>query len=345
MIMELPVVETPFSSIMNLLYKSSFPKILNIAVKTGFFESLSRGAKSLSQISQDMATEPHITEALLDVLVSFGFLHYENDQYSLTPISEEYLVKRSPINQLGEIISYSERLSVIDFLEKSLQGDKMVFDHKMWSNEAMSLGMEQGAKAGSMQTVVAFMKRIPGFYDCKNMCDFAGNIGYYSFAILNEHKLLKSTVLDLPEVCQIAKKIKQNESDFDRINFTDFNVATDNNWGFATFDLFFISHFLYQFGAENQLTDFFKKVNHSMKKGGILVSNHGATSLKGDNGNTMAIVELITRLMGYPTHHLPEEKLKKSLSEAGFGEFRIEAPNEAVAFPTLLLAAKKIKDV
>ena len=81
-----------------------------------------------------------------------------------------------------------------------------------------------------------------------------------------------------------------------------------------------------------------------MKPGGIFVSNHICDKAINKEGElTLSLVELQTRILGYPTHKLPETTLKEALTEAGFGDFHTQYPDENYAFPTLLLSAKKVR--
>ena len=83
-----------------------------------------------------------------------------------------------------------------------------------------------------------------------------------------------------------------------------------------------------------------------MKPGGIIVSNHICDKAIDKEGSlTLSLVELQTRILGYPTHKLPEATLKEMLTQAGFGDFHVKQPDGSYTFPTLLLSAKKIKEV
>jgi predicted transcriptional regulator len=342
--MNIPTLKTPYSKINNLLYMSYLPKVINVAININLFEILSGNSLSLSEIVTKLNTQKEVTEALLGVLTLIGLVVKENNKYSLTELSGEYLVQTSGANQLHEIKRFTGSAGPFDYLQQALKGENPEFDGKMWSSKEAVLAMEQGAKSGAIQNVVSFVKTIPGFGSCTNMCDFAGSIGYYSYAFLQENPNLRSHVYDLPAVCQIAKEIKQEEKNFDRITYHDFDITTGDSFG-EGYDLFFSSHFLYEFGDNDSLTQFLTRVNQSMKPGGIFISNHICNkTLSKEDALTLSLVELQTRTLGYPTHQLPEETLKNALTKAGFGDFRVKQPDGSYAFPTLLLAAKKISE-
>lgn len=83
-----------------------------------------------------------------------------------------------------------------------------------------------------------------------------------------------------------------------------------------------------------------------MKAGGLFVSNHLCDkTIDKESELTLVLVELQTLTMDYPTHQLPETTLKEMLNKAGFGDFHVRQPDGGYAFPTLLLSAKKIKEI
>jgi hypothetical protein len=343
--MSLLTLHAPFSSISNLLYKSHLPKIIHTAIEVGVFKLLAKGSRSCQDISDALNTHSHITESFLHVLCTIGLLESDNNLFGLTALSQDYLVEQSVLNQIEYIESFSGNHGPFDRLLEGLRHGSTDFKYDMWSNEKAALGMEQMAKAGSVQSILKFVTGIPQFNNCRKMCDLGGNIGYYSFALLEENPNLISHVCDLPQVCQIAKTLKNNHPHFNRICFEEFDLKT--NYALRqNFDLFFISHFLYELGGQMKLTEFFSRVNRSMTLGGVFVSNHiSDDKLNDDHDITLSLIELQTRLMGYPTHQLPEQVLINALTQAGFGKFNVQKPDESLAFPSLLISAIKIKQL
>ena len=342
--MKLPVLNSPYSQINNLLYKSYLPQIINSAVETGLFDALSGKSLSLRDLAQELNTDECITGALLRILVAIDFMKEQDGYYSLTVLSEEYLVSNSLVNQLEAVRMFSEGTSPFDGLKQALKGETKRFNSGMWVSENAVLAMERSAKAGEIQAAVSFIKSMPGFHGAIKMCDFAGGTGYYSFAFLHENSNLHSHVYELPEVCSLAKELKCREENFNRITYHDIKGLGDCSLG-NDYGVFFISRFLYECREGAVLRAFLKKVNGSMKKGGLFISSHIASCLKKECGLTIAMVELMTQAKGYPVYKLSVNALKDALGETGFGEITILQPDESVAFPIQLLAAIKINDV
>ncbi|MDD9301550.1 MAG: hypothetical protein HUK40_04065 [Desulfobacter sp.] len=184
---------------------------------------------------------------------------------------------------------------------------------------------------------------MPEFESSRKLCDFAGNIGYFSFAFMQANENLRAHIYDLPEVCDLAWKLKKDQPHFDRSTFHDFDMEKDTSFG-SGYDLFFSSHFLYELNADNRLLDFFNQVNQAMIPGGLFISNHIVPPEDNAPHLTFAIVELLTRCMGYPTHRLPEQDIITALSNAGFGKFTTKRIETEFTYPILLLSAVKIRD-
>ena len=337
-------MKTAYSEINNLLYKSHLPNIINSAIEVGLFEALQGKSLSCVQLSLQIACDERICESLLEILSAINYLEKKKGLYKLTALSNDYLLKSSEVNQLSAIKSFMITSGPFAGLTDALKGNITAYDQNMWSNEEAIKDIEQGSKSGAIQNVVAFAKEIPEFKKARKMCDFAGNSGYYSYALLKGNKNLEAHVYDLDEVCKIAARIKKDEEDFNRVFYHSFDLMDDDDFG-DEYDLFFSSHFLYKYNTKDLLINLLKKVNKSMKMGALFISNHIGGQVHGDHDLTLCIIELMTRSMNFPTHTLAENTLKAALRVAGFGKFRVKAPDEKSAYPTVLLSAVKVKEI
>ena len=333
-------IQSNNSGIMKLLYQSYLPGIINCAIEIDIFEALSQNPLQLSELSQRLKTVEPLTEALLDVLIAVELAARHENKYSLTQAGKDFFLSGSAASLVGVTKGFSGSAGPFDNLTQTLQKGTSDFNSRMWSSRDGVLNMEQQQNGGAIQAVLSFIGEIPEFAGCKKMCDFAGSIGYFSFAFMQENLHLESHVYDLPEVCDLARKIKENEEYYNRITYHDFDAASGESFGNG-YDLFFSSHFLYALNAEGTLSEFLKKVNRSMEPGGLFISSHITTEKQGKKNLTLSIIELMTRSMGYPTHKLPEDDLKSALSSAGFGVFRTQYLEKEMPYPTLLLSAVK----
>jgi hypothetical protein len=129
-----------------------------------------------------------------------------------------------------------------------------------------------------------------------------------------------------------------------RLEFIGMDMDACPDFG-REYDLFFVSHFLYHWGAQGGLPRFFAQVNRAMRPGGIFVSNHTCKAVEKEDYVTQAIIELLARTQGYPTLNLEKSTLMSALHQAGFGKFRIRPAKEGAYLNNMLLSAKKIKEI
>ncbi len=348
--MNIPKLQAPYSKLNNLLYISYLPKVINAAVAIKLFDVLSTPdeatsstkGRTLESIVKELDTPLAVTRALLHVLEKIELVRITEDTYHLTPLAEDYLVSSSEANQVKALQEFSGSNGPFDQLLPVLQGDTPEFNQHMWNSKESALSMEQGMKAGGLQGAVKFVKSLPQFASCTKLCDLAGNIGYYSYAFLQENKHLQAHVYDLPEVCKNAKELKQDEPDFDRVTYHALDMKTDEDFGDG-YDFVYVSHYMYGYAVNGELVDFLTRIYKAMKPGGIFVSNHVCDiSINPGSDLTLALVELQTQILGYPTHQISEDVLRDALTKAGFSDFTVQMPDGSYAYPTMLMAAVKI---
>lgn len=342
--MHIPVISSSYLNIMELMYQSYIPRILNAALEVGLFEELSKKDLSLSELSDQLKADERIVEALVDLLIAIDLIDEDKENFGLTAMAKDFLVQSSPVNQISSIQTYNGSAGPFDNLPEVLRNGPPEFNDRMWASKEAATGMERQNLAGTVQTVTQFVKETSEFVNCEKMCDFAGSIGYYSYAFAQENSGLISHVYDLPEVAELGQELKSGEEHRDRVLFHGFDMNAEDSFG-KDYDFFFSSHYLYELNFRNRLTDFFVRVNRATRMGGLFVSNHIAPPKNGEKYPGLAIVELMTRGMGYPTHLLSEADLKAALSEAGFGRFNTQFVTNVSVYPFLLLSAVKTKEV
>jgi hypothetical protein len=269
--MTLPNLASDYRDINNLLYMSYLPKIINTAVDTGLFETLSERAMSLETLSAALTADGVVLEALLQVLALIDLLEVENGNYALSPLARDFLVEGSPTGQLREVRRYSGSAGPFDHLSKALGGNPRGFSPDMWSSKEMVLHMEQGAKAGSLQAVAAFLTGQPEFAGARRLCDYGGSTGYYSLAFMEKNADLACHVFDLPAVCDIAREVKGDAAHFDRIVYHPCDTDVVDDFG-ENYDIFFVSNFLYHFSVGGELTNVLKRVARALKPAALVVA-------------------------------------------------------------------------
>lgn len=223
-------------------------------------------------------------------------------------------------------------------------------EQKFWSKNASSYdrsiigkfmkSMGQGVMSGSIQDATEFISALPEFPDLLRMCDLDGNHGFYTMALIDRNTRLRGTICDLPEVVKLAKEVISEMGYSDRIDTIGCDLETDGSIG-KGYDLVLASNVIYAW--KGHLEDIFERINEAMVPGGVFVSNHFSMDDDGCGPVSGAMMELMTRLGGYPTHHLSEDELTNALTACGFGGFTVRPAEEGRQYRSLLLAARKLE--
>ena len=337
--MNIPQLKANYRPLDEILYQGYAPNVISTAMELGLFDALAEEPMDASTLSVKLGTVENLTEAFANVLVTLNLLEKNGADYSLTQISADFLVKSSPAYQGATIVMFSHYGQVMSKITEILKNGPPKFDTDMWANiEAMKVG-GQGTMGGSIQDVTEFITTLPEFPNLKNMCDLGGSHGFYTMALLDKNPQLKGTVLDLPKVAELAKELISEMGCAERIDTIGADIKTDVSIG-EGYDLVFASHVIYEW--KGHLEDILKRINKAMVPGGVFVSNH--LSMDDDECGPVSgtMVELMTRLMGYPTHHLSEGELKQALETSGFGDFTERPAEEARQYRCLILAARKL---
>lgn len=338
--MKIPQLKANYRPLDEILYQGYAPNVISTAMELGLFDVLAEEPMDASTLSVKLGTVENLTEAFANVLVTLNLLEKNGADYSLTQISADFLVKSSPAYQGATIVMFSHYGQVMNQIPKILKNGPPKFDTDMWANiEAMKAG-EQGTMGGSIQDVTEFITTLPKFPNLKNMCDLGGSHGFYTMALLDKNPQLRGTILDLPKVAEMAKELISEMGCAERIDTIGADLRTDVSIG-EGYDLVFASHVIYEW--KGHLEDILKRINKAMVPGGVFVSNH--LSMDDDECGPVSgtMVELMTRLMGYSTHHLSEDELKQALEASGFGDFTVRPAEEARQYRCLILAARKLK--
>jgi len=339
--MNIPEIKSNFRELDNILYVGYAPNVISTAMELGIFDALFEEPMDAHTLSARLGTVYEITEAFANVLVALNLLTKYGADYSLAPLSKDFLVKSAPAYQGGMIAMTSQYGEIMSKMPEALKnGPPEAFDSSMWASAEFMKVMGQGAMGGSIQEATEFISALPEFPNLHRMCDLGGNHGFYTMALLDRNPQLRGTICDLPEVARLAKGVISEMGYSDRIDTIGCDLETDGSIG-KGYDLIFASNVIYAW--KGHLEDIFERINEAMVPGGVFVSNHFSMDDDGCGPVSGTMMELMTRLGGYPTHHLSEEELNDSLTACGFGGFTVRPAEVGRQYRSLILAARKLE--
>jgi hypothetical protein len=170
--MNIPQIESNFRELDDILRAGYAPNVISTAIKLGLFDALFEEPMDAHTLSAKLRTVENLTEAFANVLVALNLLAKTGADYSLAPLSKDFLVKSSPAYQGGMIAMTSQYGEIMSKMSETLKnGPLEAFDSSMWASAEFMKVMGHGAMGGSIQDATEFISALPEFPNLHRMCD------------------------------------------------------------------------------------------------------------------------------------------------------------------------------
>lgn len=313
-----------FNSVQNLMmHVQAFSALLE-SMRLGVFETLAAAPYTAGELAQKHGFREDATGALLEMFLAYGLVKKTADTYAASGMASEFLASGSPFYQ-GQNLQL--HCSFVNEITKNLAAQLRGEDNGRsgvdagWSLEDGMTGSYQDALLGPLQDTVEFISQLENFPRMRTFCDIGGNHGGFSMALLDRNPDLQGEIADLPHVAAAANTRIEQMGYADRLRAFECNLDTAR-LPEDRYDLILASHILY--GFVDTLPELFTMLHSALKPGGWFVAQH----LNPNGGLPVqygSVVEFITCICGYKTHHIAKETLTEALSAAGFAVFK-DAP-------------------
>jgi 2-polyprenyl-3-methyl-5-hydroxy-6-metoxy-1,4-benzoquinol methylase len=254
--------EVDFGLIDEIAKGNEKANILFAALDYGIFDLLTQ-PKTADQVSEEIKTDPYLTEKFLNALVALNFTHKIENRYSNTKLAETFLVRKSPFYQ-GTLFEMKRRGStdwqrISDALKNG--GIKAGTENKSIIDRTFITGHAEIAIAGAMQRAVDIVSTLSEFKRAKKLLDLGGGHGLYSIAFSQLKPDLEVVLFDLPHVTEIAKEYLEqygmsNKMKFIAGDFTEDDIGNG-------YDIVFVS--------DVTISGILKKVYDALNENGVLI--------------------------------------------------------------------------
>ena len=233
-------------------------RVLLTANNYRVFEHL-RTARTAREIAEALKTDGRATEILLDALAAMGLLKKTGVRYKNTPLSNRFLISKSPRYQ-GDIIRHA------DTLWKNWSGlDEVIRTgnphHVAHDQDSFIRGMHNLALLKAKDLVGTI-----GMKGVRRALDLGGGPGTYSMEMAK--KGVSVTLFDRPETIKIAKNII-GKSGVANIHFIEGDFLYDDMG--SGYDLIFISQVLHSCSEGESLRTIEKSRRSLNRKGRIAI--------------------------------------------------------------------------
>jgi hypothetical protein len=301
------------------------------ACRLGVFDALDRPAAA-GEVARRLDLSERGAAALLDACVALDLLATADGAYRNTPASERYLTSRSRESLLVTLALQADTYPMWMRLSDAVANGQPVIapDDLLGSDPELTrkfvVGMHQ--RAVGIAETLANRVDLTG---CRLLADIGGGSGAYSTFLLKRYPDLRSRILDLAPILEVARTLVASSGVADRIAMVPCDVTADAIGG--GFDVALVSGLLHRMTAAT-CRQILRKVHAGMAPGGQVILNDLFT----DNGEPeTAVLFGLQMLLTNETGGAHDARDMASwLSATGFVEVTITP-----LFPHIAILARK----
>lgn len=197
------------SLIRNIWLSAAHLPALAVADALGLFAALDDAPAASDELARRLSITPRAADILASLMASLGLLTHADSRFHLTEVARECLLPGTPY-YWGPFLERARTmpLDANRLLAELRSGDDSGRVAPVWNPAAPDAAkLRAFTSAMHCQSLPLAARSVPhlGLADVKRMLDVAGGSGSFSIAAMLRHPDLRSTVLDLPPVCDVAR--------------------------------------------------------------------------------------------------------------------------------------------
>lgn len=229
---------------------------LFISHKLGIFEAIGKRPLTQSQLCEEFDLERRTSQVLISTATSLGFLRCIEDYYTLTPLSEDYLLESSPtyfghywdlLIDNHEVFSLEALTSAItENKSKAYGGEDIYQTHRDEDETRKVRSFTRAMHSISIPPAIAWTRSID-LSRYRNMLDIGGGSGAHSLIASQHYSNLSATVFDLPTVCTVTEEFIDQQLGYGHVSIHPADMWEDP---FPDADLHFYSHIYHGWSPE-----------------------------------------------------------------------------------------------
>jgi len=183
-------------------------RIIMAGAELGIYDAIGKGSKTAEEVAAACHTHTHSTRQLLNSLVGIGYLRYTDNQYSVVPKYQKWLLTESEANLIGKLRFQIMEWNYLNHLEDFIRTGKPLDLHATINSKEWEF-YQQGMRDLSINAAKELAGKIPVPKGATQLLDIGGSHGLYSIELCGRYPALSSTILELPDAVAHAEKIAQ----------------------------------------------------------------------------------------------------------------------------------------
>lgn len=291
----------------------------------GLFDAIAAGHVTPEAIAAACRTHPRATRALLDALVSVGYLSFRAGSYRNRHHVTKWLLADAPRSIRAKLVFQRVEWELLAGLEGFVRTGESLALHRILGPEDQAL-YQDGMRALASEIAPAIAERLVLPRAPRRMVDIGGSHGFHAVALCRKHPTLEAEIIELPGAITAAAPLLARENMGDRVRHRAGDALTGEIG--REIDLVLVAQLVHHFTAKENAA-LVKRAFRALRPGGVLaiadLERAPAPGAGGAIGGTMDLYFALTSRSG--TWSVPE--MKEWQRDAGF-ELR-----RPVRFPTL----------
>ena len=304
----------------------AYPVVL-VAHELRLFPLLAEKPRTLQEVCTDLEIRERAAEAILSIVAAVGLVKLEEGRFSVTELSEDYLLESSPTHWCHylDFLIQDPALFSFESIRRALLSDKSQIHE---GRELFDVNKEHDEQAErftrwmhsvSVGPAQAWPEQIDlsGFH---SFLDVAGGSGAHSIGVALKWNNLKLTLLDMEPVCRIADEYIARQGLQKRVS-----TCQGNMWEieFPPADVHFYSQIFHDWSREKCLI-LAKKSFNSLPAGGRVIVHELLYNTDKTGPLRVASVNLLLSLLYSEGRQYSGQEIQDMLEESGFTEVEIK---------------------
>src|SRR3954452_21636217 len=216
----------------DIAYGFMASKALFAALELDLFTELAAGPRTRPELAASTGVAGHRLQTLLHALTGLGLTVEDRGSYTNAPAAERWLVRGGP-DDVGDYLRLQVARQIYPallHLDAGIAGTGVAFDTlgDLLAEPGEARTFTAGQHAGSMRAARLLAARLP-LCGARRLLDVGGGSGAFSIALCERHPELRSTLLDLPAVVDVAREYCAAAGLGARIDFLP-DDAVDRAW-------------------------------------------------------------------------------------------------------------------
>lgn len=261
----------PPQHIFQILHGRWAVQVLQSAVELDVFSKMGAGAQDATAVAKALDADTHATEVLLNALCSLGFLLKKDGRYQLNELSQNYLVKSSPL-YIGGFVAHDHVAEFWKNLPETIRTGKPASAVNQQAHaEDFFPNLAAGIFPLSYSTAhdVVSQLKLNELPAASRALDIAAGSGVWSIPLAQQNKNVHVDALDFPAVLKVTKDFAEREGVAGQYSYIEggwrnCRIESDR------YDVIFLGHILHSEGMEESAA-LLKECYRALRPGGKIV--------------------------------------------------------------------------